>query len=53
VIGGTRITCLAEFTLRVRYLFLVPVLFMMRRAIRDDLEHLRQVIEALPAEHTP
>jgi hypothetical protein len=43
---GTRITCAAEFTLRLRYLFLAPVLFLMRRAIRTDLEHLRDVLEA-------
>jgi hypothetical protein len=46
VAGGTRITCVAEFTLRVRYLFLGPVLYFMRRAIKDDLERLRQVLEA-------
>src|SRR5262249_19852650 len=34
---GTRVSCAAEFTLRLRYLFLAPVLFLMRRAIRDDL----------------
>jgi hypothetical protein len=44
--GGTRITCVAEFTLRVRYLFLAPVFYLMRRAIQDDLERLRQVLEA-------
>src|SRR5262245_10047518 len=27
VAGGTRITCVAEFTLRIRYLFLAPVLY--------------------------
>ena len=43
---GTRITCVAEFTLHFRYLFLAPVLFFTRRAIRTDLEHLRDVLEA-------
>jgi len=43
---GTRISCAAEFTLRLRYLFLAPVLFLMRRAIRNDLERLRLVLEA-------
>jgi hypothetical protein len=46
VVGGTRITCVAEFTLRIRYLFLAPVLYLMRRAIKDDLERLRQALEA-------
>jgi hypothetical protein len=46
VAGGTRITCVAEFTLRIRYLFLAPVLYLMRRAINADLERLRQALEA-------
>src|SRR5215471_2983342 len=43
---GTRMTCAAEFTLRLRYLFLAPVLYLMRRAFRDDLERVRRVLEA-------
>jgi hypothetical protein len=43
---GTRIICAAEFTLRLRYLFLAPVLSLMRRAISDDLERLRRTLEA-------
>jgi len=43
---GTRVTCAAEFTLRPRYLFLGPVLYLLRRAIRDDLERVRRVLEA-------
>ena len=43
---GTRVTCAAEFTLRLRYLFLAPVLYLMHRAIRDDLERLRRALEA-------
>ena len=43
---GTRITCAAEFALRLRYLFLAPVLYLMRRAISDDLERLRRALEA-------
>lgn len=43
---GTRVSCVAEFRLRVRYLFLAPILFLMRGAIRRDLEQLRQVLEA-------
>jgi len=42
----TRITCAVEFTLRLRYLFLAPVLYLMRRAISDDLERLRRALEA-------
>src|SRR5262245_26791411 len=42
---GTRVICVAEFTMRLRYLFLAPVLYLMRRAIRDDLERLRQSLE--------
>src|SRR5262245_30193818 len=38
---GTRVTCAAEFRLRPRYLFLAPVFYLLRRAIRNDLEHLR------------
>jgi hypothetical protein len=43
---GTRVSCAAVFTLRLRYLFLAPVLYLMRRAIRDDLERLRRALEA-------
>src|SRR5215831_3792455 len=37
---GTRVICAAEFTLRTRYLFLAPVFYLLRRAIRADLERL-------------
>src|SRR5215831_2767964 len=43
---GTRLTCVAEFTLRWRYLFLAPILYLMRRAIRADLERIRRALEA-------
>jgi len=43
---GTRIICVAEFTLRLRYFFLAPVLYLLRRAIMDDLERLRRALEA-------
>ena len=43
---GTRITCVADFTLRLRYLFLAPVLYLLRRAIRADLERLKRLLEA-------
>jgi hypothetical protein len=42
---GTCVTCAAEFTLRRRYLFLAPIFYLLRRAIRDDLERLRRVLE--------
>jgi len=42
---GTRLVCAADFTLRLRYLFLAPVLYLLRRAIKDDLERLRRVLE--------
>ena len=45
VAEGTRITCAAEFTLRLRYVFLAPVLYLMRRAIRVDLERVKRVLE--------
>src|SRR5262249_56316423 len=37
---GTRVICAAEFTLRLRYLFLAPALYLFPRAIRDGLERL-------------
>jgi len=43
---GTRLTCVAGFTLRWRYLFLAPILYLMRRAIRADLERIRRALEA-------
>src|SRR5262245_14368949 len=42
---GTRVTCAVEFTLHLRYLFLAPVLYLMRRAIRDDLGRIRRALE--------
>ena len=43
---GTRVSCAVEFTLRRRYLFLAPIFYLLRRAISDDLERLRRVLEA-------
>jgi len=43
--GGTLLTCSADFVLRVRWLVLAPVLYMMRRAITNDLRQLKAVIE--------
>ena len=43
--GGSRIFCAAVFSLKWRYLILAPVFFIMRKAIRSDLEQLKKVIE--------
>ncbi|MGC2617910.1 MAG: SRPBCC family protein [Acidobacteriaceae bacterium] len=46
---GSTVFCAAAFTLRRRYLILAPVFLGMKRAIRRDLEQLREKIEAVPA----
>jgi Polyketide cyclase / dehydrase and lipid transport len=47
---GAAVFCAAAFTLRRRYLILAPLFLTMKRAIRRDLEQLRQKIEdASPA----
>jgi Polyketide cyclase / dehydrase and lipid transport len=43
--GGSILTCCAEFTLRMRYIFLAPVLYLKKSAIQFDLESLKQAIE--------
>ena len=43
---GALITCAAHFKLRFRYIFMGPVLFMMRRAIHRDLVSLKDVLES-------
>lgn len=43
---GSPLTCVAEFTLRLRYLFLGPVLYAKRSAIQFDLEALKRALEA-------
>jgi hypothetical protein len=48
---GTRVTCIAVFSLRARYLFLAPVLYLMRGAIKTDLEYLRREIESYNVRH--
>lgn len=45
---GTRLICIAEFTLRLRYLFLGPILYAKRNAIQFDLESLKKVVEETP-----
>lgn len=42
---GSRVFCAAVFKLRVRYLFMAPVLMGMKKAIRRDLELLKQSLE--------
>jgi len=42
---GSRVTCVAQFKLRLRYFFLGPVFMAMRKAIRRDLESLRTRLE--------
>jgi hypothetical protein len=44
--GGTRLTCSADFALRLRWVVLAPVLYLMRRAITSDLRQLKAVLEA-------
>ncbi len=42
---GAVVTCIADFQLRLRYLLLAPVLFLMRKQIDRDLRGLKQAIE--------
>ena len=42
---GSRVSCSADFTLRLRYWFLAPILYSAKRSIRADLETLRRVLE--------
>jgi len=44
------LTCTAEFTLRLRYWFLGPVLYLKRDAILLDLTLLKSAIERQQAE---
>jgi len=43
--GGSLLTCCADFTLRLRYIFLAPVLYLKRSAIQMDLEGLKRAVE--------
>lgn len=45
VAEGSRVTCVARFKLRWRYLLLGPVLLSMNKAIRRDLESLKSRLE--------
>jgi hypothetical protein len=42
---GSLLTCCADFTLKLRYLFLAPILYLNRHAIQMDLKALRQTLE--------
>jgi hypothetical protein len=42
---GSRVFCESHFKLRARYLFLAPVFFLLRGAIRNDLEKLKRALE--------
>lgn len=42
---GSLLTCCAEFTLKPRYLWLGPVLYLKRSAIQMDLQGLKQAVE--------
>jgi hypothetical protein len=47
--GGTNVTCVADFSLRVRHLWLAPVVAVIGpKAIRRDLAVLKRVAEAAP-----
>ena len=42
---GSLLVCVAEFTLRLRYLFLGPIFYAKRSAIQFDLWGLKQALE--------
>lgn len=42
---GALVTCAVLFKLRLRYIFLAPVFFLMRGAIHRDLESLKRALE--------
>lgn len=46
--GGSLLVCVAEFRLRLRYLFLGPILYAKRSAIQFDLWGLKQALEQTP-----
>ncbi len=45
VADGSQVFCVAQFTLHIRYMILAPIFLMMKRAIRNDLENLKRVLE--------
>src|SRR5215831_10293208 len=42
---GSLLTCCADFTLRLRYIFLAPIFYLKRHAIQMDLKALKQNLE--------
>jgi hypothetical protein len=42
---GSLLTCCADFTLRLRYIFLAPIFYLKRSAIQMDLKTLKQTLE--------
>ena len=42
---GSLLTCFADFTFRLRYIFLAPIFYLKRRAIQMDLKALKQTLE--------
>jgi carbon monoxide dehydrogenase subunit G len=45
---GTLLVCAADFAVRLRFLFLAPLLYLKRSAISIDLNCLKLAIEAIP-----
>ena len=46
---GTVVKCCVDFSLKLRYLFLAPLLYGKRSALLTDLEFLKRAIESEPA----
>jgi hypothetical protein len=42
---GSLLTCCADFTVRLRYIFLAPILYLKRRALQMDLQALKRAVE--------
>ena len=42
---GSLLTCCADFTVRLRYIFLAPILYLKRSALQMDLKSLKRTIE--------
>jgi hypothetical protein len=46
MISGTLITCLADLKVKPKYFFMVPVLYLNKKALLTDLEYLKKAIGA-------
>ena len=53
ILSGTLLTCSAAVSIRWKYLWLAPLLYMKRKAILMDLEFLKTAIESQPNESQP